>query len=326
MANDLTNITGSVVAPSPANPAVTPSKPLIAPSTPRPGIVAGVQAANVRVNPAVAKLQARTKSTHDIVSPWFRCLLHGEIDSWKTTTAHHFGTPEQTRTILVRGEDQLQPIINEGYKFLQVNNGEEFINALSYCDHIWPDWAKHPEPVLVIDDLTRAKDYVVTSSKTYTKDSGETAEYKDMRKVYGTALAEFDSVFTIANKKPMHIILIATSKVVEGKISLEETVSPDLSQAIGTFVMADYSYIFFLDKKKPFKERLLTTMNSEAITEYDEKAKKNLTYNRYYFARHKIPAELVGKGLIKMYEPADLRAIWNKVLAARTQAKAESGK
>jgi hypothetical protein len=324
---DVKQLGTAVTPPSPTSPTppqVNPAVPTqVNPASPKPSqpsIVAGVHAA-ARTNPKLTKYAERTKSTHDITSPWFRCLIHGEIDSWKTTTAHLFGTPEQTRTILVRGEDQLEPIIKKGYKFLQVNDGAEFVDVLANCDLIWPDWAKHPEPVLIIDDLSRAKDYVVTSSKTYSTDSGEVKEYKDMRKVYGTALAEFDSVFTIANKKPMHIILIATSKVVEGKISLEETVSPDLSQAIGTFVMSDYSFIFFLNKKNPYQTRLLTAMTNEAITEYDEKQKKNVTYQRYYFARHKIPVELAGKGFIKLYEPADLRAVWEKIKSANTQVK-----
>ena len=304
---------------------VNPAVPTQVPKVPQPSIVSGVVAANARVSPLVKKLQERTKSTYDLDNPWGRFLLHGEIDSLKTFTAHHFGTPEQTRTILTRGEDQMITVANEGYKYVQVNNGDEFTEALSYCDHIWPDWIKHPEPVLVVDDLTRAKDFVVSASKTYEKD-GQVYEYKDMRKVYGEALASFDTMFMAVNRKPIHIVLVATSKVVEGKISLEETVAPDLSQAIGNLVMADYSYIFYLDKKRPPASRMLTAMNSEAITEYDEKQKKTVTYQRYYFARHKIPSELAGKGIIKLYEPADLRAVWNKVKAAKTQRKAEIGK
>lgn len=307
----------AIVPPKPAVPATIAPRP----ATPQP-LTASVNAAVAKTSPLVSRLAARTKSTFDLESPWLRCLIHGEIDSWKSTTAAHFGKPEQTRIILTRGEDQLQPIINEGYKYLKVNDGEEFSEALSHCDAIWPDWAKHPEPVLIVDDLTRAKDFVVSASKTYEKD-GKLVEYKDMRKVYGQALSEFDSVFTLANRKPIHIILIATSKVVEGKISLEETVAPDLSQGIGNFVMSDYSYIFFLNKKKPYTTRMLTQMDAEAVTEYDEQQKKTVTYQRYYFARHKIPHELVGKGLIKPYEPADLRAVWERVKAAKGQRKAE---
>lgn len=287
-------------------------------ATPQPAsLVSTVNAANAKMSPMVSRLAARTKSTSDLSSPWARILIHGEIDSWKTTTAAKFGSPEQTRIILTRGEDQLQPIVKLGYKYLQVNTGEEFSEALSHCDAIWPDWAKHPEPVLVIDDLTKAKDLVITASKTYEKD-GRVVEWKDLRKVYGQALAEFDSVFTLANRKPIHIVLVATSKVVEGKISLEETVSPDLPQGIGNLIMSDYSYIFFLNKKKPYATRMLTQMDSEAVSEYDEQQKKTVTYQRYYFARHKIASELVGK-VLKPYEPADLRAVWEKV----KQGKAE---
>lgn len=297
-------------------PAYAPASPTV-PAVPRPAVplTAQVNAANARVSPMVSKLAARTRSTFDINSPWARILIHGEIDSWKTTTAAHFGTPEQTRIILTRGEDQLLPIINEGYQYVKVNDAAEFTEALSHCDHVWPDWAKHPEPVLVLDDLSRAKDYVVAASKFY-EAGGQMKEYKDTRKIFGVAMGEFDAMFSLANRKPIHIIVTALSKVVEGKISLEETVMPDLSQGIGNLIMSDYSFIFFLNKKKPFASRLLTDMDSEAVTEYSETAKTNITYQRYYFARSKVPNEMVGK-IIKKYEPANLRDVWNRVIAAR---------
>jgi hypothetical protein len=299
---------------------VAPPKPPIAPTaTMAPAqptsVFSQVSAANAGKSPLTAKLASRTRSTFDIHSPWARILIHGEIDSWKTTTAAHFGTPEQTRIILTRGEDQLLPIINEGYQFVKVNDAAEFTEALTHCDHIWPDWAKLPEPVLVIDDITKAKDYIVTASKTY-EANGQIKEYKDNRKIFGVAIGEFDAMFSIANRKPIHIIMTALSKVMEGKISLEETVTPDLSQGIGNLVMSDYSFIFFLNKKKPFATRLLTQLDSEAVTEFDETQRKSVTYQRYYFARNKIPSELVGK-VMKLYEEADLRKIWEKVKNAR---------
>ena len=304
-------------APATGSIQVNPAVPgQVKPAVPRPAsLVTQVGAAVARVSPMVSKLAARTRSTFDINSPWARILIHGEIDSWKTTTAAHFGTPEQTRIILTRGEDQLLPIINEGYQYVKVNDAAEFTEALSHCDHVWPDWAKHPEPVLILDDLSRAKDYVVAASKFY-EAGGQMKEYKDTRKIFGVAMGEFDAMFSLANRKPIHIIVTALSKVVEGKISLEETVMPDLSQGIGNLIMSDYSFIFFLNKKKPFATRLLTEMDSEAVTEFSETAKTNITYQRYYFARSKVPAEMVGK-VIKRYEPANLRDVWNRVLAAR---------
>lgn len=310
------NAVGPVPAAQPTQVAPKSTAPVSAAPKPATSLVSQVVAASARRSPMVTKLQGRTKSTFDIVSPWARILVHGEIDSLKTTVAHHFGKPEQCRTILTRGEDQMLPVINEGYKYVKVDNAEEFTEALSYCDSIWPDWAKHPDPILIVDDITRAKDYVVSSSKYYSDSSGNQKEYKDNRKVFGVAMGEFDAMFTIANKKPIHIVLTGLSKVVEGKISLEETVMPDLSQGIGNLIMSDYSFIWFLNKKKPVETRLLTEMDNEAVTEYSETAKMNVTYQRYYFARSKVPSELVGK-VIKKYEPANLRAVWDKVMAAR---------
>jgi len=262
------------------------------------------------------KYASRTKDTSTIESPWMRCLLHGEIDSLKTTTAALFGTPEQTRIILTREEDQLLPIINRGYKFLQSTNGAELTEMMAYCDQIWPDWAKHPEPYLVIDDMTKGNALVFEDSDT--DDKGNAV--KDIRRRYGITMESIAPAFNAVNRKSIHICLTALSKVAEGKITKEENVIPDLPPSIGNFIMSDYSFIFFLNRQRPVASRMLTRMDFMAITEYDEKAKKDVTYRRYFFARNKVPSE-VAETALQQYEPANLRAVWDKVKAARKVAK-----
>lgn len=311
------NASQGTTAPSVDSRAVPTPKaaPPAAPTTPvvKPSITAGVVAANAKVSPFVVQLRTRTKSTKDLVSPWFRLLLHGEIDSKKTTTAAHFGSPEQTRIILTRGEDQLAPIRSEGYQYLAVENANEFTEAMKYCGQIWPEWAKHPEPVLIVDDLTRGKDYVLKDSSTYVTGSGEEKEFKDNRKIHVGALQSMDAVFSVVNRKPMHVILIATSKVRENNITQEESIFPDLPPAMSNLIMSDYSFIFFINKKKPTNACLLTSKDFESVTEYDEGQKKNVTHQRFFFARHKLPWELESKGVLRQYENLDLRGIWNRI-------------
>jgi hypothetical protein len=286
---------------------------LTTPQAVKPAVAAPIAP---KVSPFVAKYGSRTQTTTEISSPWLRALLHGEIDSWKTTTAAHFGTPEQTRIILTRGVDQLIPIINEGYKFLQAKNGSEFTEMMAFCDQIWPDWAKHPEPVLVIDDITRGKDFILDDSRT--NDAG--VEVKDIRKVYGIAMEAIDAAFTALNRKPIHVILTALTKVKDNAITREEVVTPDLPPAIGGFIMSDYSFIFFLDKMRPAATRMLTSSDRISYQEYDERQKQMVTYQRYFFARNKVPSEQAGQVLAQR-EPANLRAAWEKVKAARKVTK-----
>jgi hypothetical protein len=108
--------------------------------------------------------------------------------------------------------------------------------------------------------------------------------------------------------------------VKENAITREEVVAPDLPPQIGGFIMSDYSFIFFLDKLRPAATRMLTSQDRISYQEYDEKRKEMMTYQRYFFARHKVPHEQVGKVLAQR-EPANLRAAWQKVIAARKVTK-----
>ena len=272
--------------------------------------------ANAKLSPAVAKLQARSKTTDQITNPYFRCLIHGEIDSRKTTTAISFSTPELTRVILTRGEDQLLPFRKQKYRFLEVNNATEFTNACTYCDQIWPDWAQLPDRVLVVDDIARAKDYLVKDNETYVV-GGEVREHKDARKIYGAANKAMDEAFTVMNEKPMHLILVSTSKISENELTQDETIFPDLSPGMRNIVLSDCSYIFYINKKKPWDRCLLTTKDTEQVSYYDEKLKREIGYQRVFFARNKMAiedAQMKGaQQVLQQYEPLDLGSIWARV-------------
>lgn len=282
---------------------------------PETNLVQEVVKRSASMNPLIAKLQKRVKTTDQITSPWFRCLLHGEIDSRKTSTAAAFGGPENTRIILTRGEDQLIPLTRKKYTYLEVDNGTEFRNAAIHCDQLWPEWAALEEPVLVIDDLARAKDYIVRDNETWIDNNGNVKEHKDPRKIYGAAASDMDSIFTVINDKPMHIVLVCTSRIRENDLTQDETIFPDLTPAMANRIMSDYSYIFYINKKKPWAQCLLTGKDTESVTYYDEKKKSDITYQRVFFARHKISTEDATAQVptLKLYEPLDLRSIWDRV-------------
>src|SRR6185312_7461843 len=205
---------------------------------PKPASIAGaVTATQAQTSPVVASLAARVRNTSGLQSPWMRLLLHGMIDSGKTTAAAKFLPPENTRIICTRGEDQLISLRDMGYTYIEVRDANEFQNAAIYCDQLWPDWAKLPERHLIIDDVTKGKDMLIDNQ-----------DSPNMQKIYGGATSDMGLLFGSILKKPMHITLIALTKVDQRKEWKEEVIRPDVNPAMYNILAADSSYIFYIDK------------------------------------------------------------------------------
>lgn len=275
--------------------------------TPKPATIAGaVTNTQGKTSPVVAALAGRTRNTSNLQSPWMRLLLHGMIDSGKTTAAAKFMAPESTRIICTRGEDQLISLRDLGYTYIEVRDANEFQNAAIYCDQLWPDWAKLPERHLIIDDITRAKDMLV-----------ESQDAKDNRLIYRGATEDMAMVFSALMKKPMHITLVALTKVEPKKEMREELIRPDIPPAMNNILSADSSYIFYIDKRQPRDRCLLTSEKVEAFQHYNEQTKAMETWKRYTSARHKIALADAQAKVLAQYEPLDLAAVWAKIVAAK---------
>ena len=267
-----------------------------------------------------AKLPAglESRSTDNILSPWARICLYGELDSWKTVTAAHFGSPEDVRIIFTRGEDQLRGLTGENYKYVTADNSVRFRAACLYPERIWPDWAMRPNRIVITDDLTRGSEFLIDDNET----DKEGREIRDNRMVHKGAKDDMVSLMDSLRMKPLHLIMVAQARIWTNNISREETISPDLPPAMMKSLMNDTSFILFLDKAK---RQMLTRQRVEIYTAKNDKGKEE-SFKRSIMARHKIPKALEGgdgkPGLLSEYEKIDLAAFWSKIQEAASKLKA----
>jgi hypothetical protein len=280
--------------------------------TPKPSMVQQVNAAESRkLSPVLlAKIEKAKFNTDSVVSPFFRCFLYGDIDAGKSYAAAKFGTPENVRIILTRQKEQLVALKGMGYKALHASTVELFRTAVMYPETIWPEWADLPDRTLVIDDITQTKD-MLNDENSYT-DQG--TEIRDIRKISKGSKDDLrDMIQLSALGKPMNIIVTALERSWE--VGNEVQISPDLPPAMKTMLAADFEYV--LNIRKIGGQRILLTETSrDAAMKKDDKG-KDVPYFVCRFARHKLPATLHGTGLVKAKEPADLRALWERVKSGK---------
>lgn len=286
-----------------------------APKPAAPVSQASLQASVNRAQAAKAPVPAGLvcKSTREITSPWMRGCIYGETDSWKSTTAAKFGPAEDVRIILTREESQLLPIRDYGYQYAHCNSYTKFRYAMMYPEQLFgAEWAARANRIVVVDDVTRAKDMTVESNET--DDEGKAL--RDNRMVHREAKGDMNEMVVSLQSKPLHIIFIALAKIYENKFTHKETVSPDLPPAMLNMLAADWDYIFYSDKER---KMLLTGNRVETYQAKDEKGKLQ-TYTRTIFAKHKLPRDLEGNGgPLLEYEQHDLMGIWKKVQSAKVR-------
>lgn len=244
------------------------------------------------------------RNTKDLISPWLRLCIYGDIDSRKTTTAAEFASPEDTRFIVTRGEDQLIPIKKLGIEYQLCESLTHFEYAALYPEKVFgAEWAARPNRTLVIDDITRAKDFAL--------DDNDTGGNNML--VYRGATKDIASIFKSIFSKPQHVIGIALASSYENDISHEENLTPDLPPSMRRMLMADFSFVFFVNKSK---NTFYTQEARQTWQGTDEKMRPKVC-TRTIFARHKLPKEWEGKGIIKPEEPLDIAAIWKRVQEAK---------
>lgn len=238
---------------------------------------------------------------------FFRCVLYSETSARKTTTAAHFSSPELTRIILTRSEDQMSPLEGEGYKYVHVTDATALSYAMKNSHILWPDWAAMPDPekqkTLIIDDVSKAAQMLVESNSTG----------KDKRQAYSGALADLDSLISPLTLKAFNLILVSLAKVRENQISGEEQVGPDLSPSLMNYITAEFAAVLYIQPKN-FK--MLSDRSIFTVIGTDPATGKDKPFTRTIFAKHKIPFHAVGKGLIKKEEDLDLKTFWKKIKEA----------
>lgn len=284
---------------------VSSVQPVVKPASVQQAVNA---AAAKQLSPSMmAQIEARKFSTSEIVNPFFRCFLYGDIDAGKTTVAARFGTPEDTRIIVTRQKEQLLPLKKMGYKAFHADTVALFRVAVMYPETIWPEWANIEGRTLVIDDMTQAKDILNDDNST----TDEGAEVKDIRRISKSSKDDMRELIQLsALGKPMNIIITALEKSWE--VGKQIKISPDLPPSMASMINADFEFVFNIVKENAMTRTLITETSFENFVKKDEKG-KDTPYQIVRFARNKIPNEWVGKGIVKPREPADLRALWQRI-------------
>jgi hypothetical protein len=256
------------------------------------------------------------KSTENLESIWMRALIYGETNARKTTTAAEFGSPEDVRIILTRGEDQLLPLAGRPYKYEHCDNAMKFRFACMYPEKLWPEWAGRANRILVIDDVSKAKDYLLDDNE-----FDEKGRKQNNMLVHREAKADMSGLTKSLFSKPMHVVMVAFASIYENPVTHEENVGPDVPPAISRMLTADFTFVLYIDKSK---NMFRTNDFRETYEDTDEKMVKK-TFTRIITAKHKIPKHLVGKGVVNDLEPLDLLKVWEKVRAA-SKTKVGAGK
>lgn len=288
-------LTGAVSAPKP-----------IAPTSPVP-LSAQVNRAMAATAPVPKDFIVR--STKEITSPWFRGLIYGETNARKTTTAARFGTPENVRIIANRGEDQLIPLRDMGYRYALCDTMEKLRYAMTYPENLWPEWAGRDDRIVVIDDYTKAHEMIVEDNEYNDKGNLQNNMLK-----YGGANKDMTGLTKSLFNKPMHIIGVAFASITENELTHEENVGPNLSKGMRQMLTAEFTFCFYIDKKAWM---FVTDDKRESYQDHDEKMQLK-TFNRVIFAKSKVPY-VEGRKPLNQMEPMDLRAVWNKVNAGASK-------
>lgn len=283
-------------------------KPLLAkPVAPaKPVTTVAALARNTRPNSPIPS-GLETLSTDTVLDDsFFRTVLYSVTSGRKTSTAHGFEEPEYVRTILTRDKSQMIPLAGEGYKYVHANDATKFSFAMNSPEKLWPDWAEMPDPdkrrTIIVDDLTKALDVMVKS-----------ALVKDKRMAYRDAKNDLDEMVTGLSRKPYNLIIITLAKIGEN-IKDNDEIGPEMSPSLLSYITAEFSAVLYVDIDK---WQILTDRDKFGVG-VDERG--NVLPQRRIFAKHKLPRKLVGKGLINLYEPLDLKAFWKKLRAAQGTA------
>lgn len=247
---------------------------------------------------------------------WMRAMIYGETNAKKTTVSAKFGSPEDVRIILTRGEDQLLPLVPEpgkpAYKYRYCDTAEKIKFAMMYPERLWPDWATRPNRILVIDDITKGKDILLDFHE-----YNEKGTKQNNMMVHREAKTDMADLVKVMFGKPMHIIMVAFASIYENPVTHEENVGPDIPPSMMRMLTADFTFVFYIDKAK----NMFRTDDYREVYEDVDESMKRKTFTRIITAKHKIPAFLAGKNIVNPLEPLDLQKIWLKIQAAKRGGK-----
>lgn len=264
-------------------------------------------------------------NTNDLHAGFFRCIFYGETDSRKTSTAARFGSPDEVRIILVRRPEQMIPLKGLGYTVFLAKDAQDFASAVQDPAALFGEaWAQNPNRTLVIDDITEAKDFLMESNESTVDNYGNVHEVRDTRKVVKGAKDDMRAILKSALDAPQNLIVTALSRSIENPATDEERVTVDLPPSISSMFTTDFEYVFYSLKASSTlpQWQCLTSTETRGFKKINEKGRE-VSYSRSTFAKLKLPLPVIMSNptLIPVRANADLRTIWNTILAAQAKPK-----
>lgn len=275
--------------------------------------------------PAVApKVPASLKSgfTGDIKESGFlHAILYADTGRWKTSVAATFDDAAHTLIITTRRPEQLIPVSELDYPFVEVTDADALVYALTYPEALWAKM-KEQRPALgdlrtlVLDDATEAVELLLEGAKDDLESGGR--EVKDRRRIYFQGKDDLRDLMKIVLRKPLNFVATAVAKVRENPITNEETIGPDLPPSMLGYIGAEFEFVFYI---RPSDHKFTTERDSFTFVDTDDQGKTK-TVLRSILGKSKLPLSLAKKvpPVIAKYEEADLRKVWAKVQGALKKA------
>lgn len=252
--------------------------------------------------------------TGSIAGSYFHGMLYGDTGEWKTTTAALFSPPEATLIVLTRQPEQMRPLQNLGYTVALAQDVDAFRFAMTYPERVaehlgLKTWNGHPEQHLIIDDITEGRDQLLEDA-----DVIDDKEVKDVRRSYKEVAKDFREIVQSLRRRKMHYTFISLAAVKENELAGRESIRPALSPSQQFILLPELDFVFYV---KPGLHKLLTDKSVMQVVGKDEKTGREKTWTREIFAKNKLPLDMAKAKVLLLEEPMDLRAIWNKITAAK---------
>jgi hypothetical protein len=256
-----------------------------------------------------AKLPKGFKSggIDDSAPTFFHCLIYGYTGSYKTVTAAMFGGPERTLIIGTRDIEQYKiPLKDRGFKPVVLAHDVDtfkwaMTNPEAAADAVgFPEWKEREDRVLVVDDWTEGALMLVDDNET----TDEGKEIKDGRKIYGGVKEDVRAVLNSLKRKRQHLIFTALTD------ENDWAIYPAMPKGARTHIEGAFDYVFYMNKEN---KKMVTEPFSVPYAAKDQFG-KDITRLRTGFAKSKAP---FGVKVIAKEETMDLRAVWEKVVAAK---------
>jgi hypothetical protein len=230
-----------------------------------------------------------------------RWLIHGPQGSGKTTLASTIGKLGKTLFIDTTGEKGIRSFRGTAHaKNIEIARPT---SIKSFDDVFWAlDKGEHDYDAVVIDSLTGIQKmtmrFLLGHSETAVREIKSGTAPADIR-TWGQSLDVMVDTATFwfgladgnrpeSNKKPMHVVMTAQTKVIDDEVSMTTTRTPDVQKGALSMVLASPDYILYTEEEE----------NEDAIGDDTQPATRHIVRfggHPGYRTKARVPANLRGK-------------------------------